>query len=709
MRRIRPLLAVLVLVAVGLLQPVATTMASAAAPAWQAVNTLPMTMQSMMSLACPTSLVCEGLAQSAGAYQLPSIYPGLPTGLRLYRSTDGGATWTQQQVDVPDDASGVSCPDAERCFVASSPVLGTTDGGQHWEALPGSSLPEGATHRLTNMTCRSASFCVETGTDNSDASANVEVLSTSDGGSTWHYLKLGGLSTLDGLACTSDTHCIMTGIVQNSPSSFGTKAYETSDGWMTSSELIFPKDLVFSPVRCTAGGHCIAIAKPGTFVDAASFRSQVYLSDDGGTTWAKSKGALPKDVGSVIPFCDDATHCGALADVARVSPPGRDRAFFSSTDGGRHFKLSKGRIPMPEGPQSLTPVQACSSIQHCVAATDGSRGVELWSTADGGATWTQAGLGDGSLGVTYATSCPSSAACFVLMGYRVGAGVVPGVELVTVPSNGSLPSSVALKKATMGTALSCPTPKVCYALTDHATYRVPTHGGKPAVLSNVPRFGLGGHWPRAISCTDAMTCTEWIEGMPYRWDFPQSYALHTTDGGVTWTKSTSVRKAANTYGGSLSCSGPSTCVVFFGSGLVIWSADAGMTWKKSTLPSSTIGLGAVTCSSATTCRMVRDDTVLRPAGTTVGLLSSSDGGKTFTDWGAGADPGTGTWKPKHIACADDLHCSVDGTAFTEDGGQTWTQDASTPATLFSLHCPVAGTCLGLETAKAVGWRLWARS
>jgi photosystem II stability/assembly factor-like uncharacterized protein len=67
---------------------------------------------------------------------------------RIYKSTDGGANWTQQFTDKRKEffLDALICSDDKRCFALSDPVNGkfllvaTTD-GEHWNPLPQDQMP----------------------------------------------------------------------------------------------------------------------------------------------------------------------------------------------------------------------------------------------------------------------------------------------------------------------------------------------------------------------------------------------------------------------------------------------------------------------------------------------------------------------------------------------------------------------------------------
>ncbi|MGH9078060.1 MAG: WD40/YVTN/BNR-like repeat-containing protein [Acidimicrobiales bacterium] len=109
--------------------------------------------------------------------------------------------------------------------------------------------------------------------------------------------------------------------------------------------------------------------------------------------------------------------------------------------------------------------------------------------------------------------------------------------------------------------------------------------------------------------------------------------VSTTDGGAVWAPQA---PPAGTYAlGSVSCPSVTTCTavgesvaggqgVVALSGVVVATTDGGATWVAQTLPSDTLGVGSVSCSSSADCTAVG----LTRLG--VGqILASDDGGATW--------------------------------------------------------------------------------
>jgi photosystem II stability/assembly factor-like uncharacterized protein len=67
---------------------------------------------------------------------------------RIYKTSDGGETWTLQYTDKRKEffLDSIACLSDKRCFALSDPLDGkflllVTEDGQHWKALPGDRMP----------------------------------------------------------------------------------------------------------------------------------------------------------------------------------------------------------------------------------------------------------------------------------------------------------------------------------------------------------------------------------------------------------------------------------------------------------------------------------------------------------------------------------------------------------------------------------------
>lgn len=105
----------------------------------------------------------------------PSIRWRVSGGALVERSTDGGATWTTQEVKAPQELTAGAAASADVCWIVgrAGAVLRTTDGGRAWIRVE---FPERAD--LTAVLATSAEGATVT-------TADGRTFTTADGGRTW--------------------------------------------------------------------------------------------------------------------------------------------------------------------------------------------------------------------------------------------------------------------------------------------------------------------------------------------------------------------------------------------------------------------------------------------------------------------------------------------------------------------------------------------
>jgi photosystem II stability/assembly factor-like uncharacterized protein len=316
-------------------------------------------------------------------------------------------------------------------------------------------------------------------------------------------------------------------------------------------------------------------------------------------------------------------------------------------------------------------------------------------TQDGGATWKQLSLPDGTL-TTTGLACVDASTC--------AAGAFDSANnavFVTTDDAGqtwtSQPSPSQLSSSFQFFDVSCISAASCVAIggvsgtgqsSAEAYYSLATtDGGQDWADTAYPV----GFVPLTISCSPGGACeTTGFEQSatplaPNPVPVPESVppagvagaALYSTDGGATWTAGSVPGDAGPIV--SVSCDGQGDCsAVTFGdtssdvtAGHLLTTGDGGQTWTEASgngLPPSL--LQGLSCPTSSYCWV---------------------GGAQLP-----ADSGGSSQTPMPI----DLSGLPGVLASTTDGGQTW-QEALLPADLTnsvvtSVSCPTATTCLALD-------------
>jgi photosystem II stability/assembly factor-like uncharacterized protein len=247
---------------------------------------------------------------------------------RIYKTTDGGVTWSKQWglVDPAVFLDGIAFWDEQRGVAYGDPLDGsflllrTMNGGDTWERVPAGSLPP--------PMAREASFAAS-GTDitvgaeglawiGTGGGANARVLRTTDYGATWRAsaAPLPGDSTsgLFGVAFRDANRGVAVGGNYALPRDEAANVVQTTDGGRSWTLLgtTQPPGVRYgaSYARgCTARSACVLVA---------TGPSGAGLSRDDGETWT----ALTNDGYNTVTFGPAGTFwlAGTLGRVVRIRP-----------------------------------------------------------------------------------------------------------------------------------------------------------------------------------------------------------------------------------------------------------------------------------------------------------------------------------------------------------------------------------------------------
>jgi photosystem II stability/assembly factor-like uncharacterized protein len=508
----------------------------------------------------------------------------------------------------------------------------------------------------------------------------------------------------------------------------------------------FAKSISF--VTCPTETICYAIAG-GTGA----------RSEDGGKTW-QQRGSLPS-VDRESPqgmACPDAHIC--VVSFSYCCIEGTYGDIFLSTDGATSWK----RVDHLDrrSPGAVT----CPQVTTCYVPV----GATVLRTTDAGRTWSSRRLLDPAGGIAGSLACPGPTTCYAIAGFTVlktGDGFAHTRE--TLAQSGFhfvLPNAVTCPSATscyaaeeygryeaeesgiaattdrgrtwrerpkpLGemTRLSCPTPRVCYAITGYAgALRISrtADGARRWQLLTSP-YGDG---PQDISCASATTCYVTSAFLDYAHGSTLLALLVTHDGGTTWTLHTEIdgiARAGATSGdtpvtlGRVSCPSVTTCFVMsttvhlngpsvgqsLESIVVLSTTDGGATWRRhSPVPPWVVGNHGdpplLTCPTVRDCYVVQYNVYTTPKNAPAVILATHDGGASWHRSAVAADTVL-----EDIACSGAGTCRAVGTTgiyASSNGGMTWQQelmkDGEQPPALFGIACPAVDTCYAVGGADIV--------
>ncbi len=253
---------------------------------------------------------------------------------RIYRTADGGTTWTKafEIVDGADDYSlnSVFFANATLGFAAGSKgsamfMCKTTDGGITWnivlQSLPFTAAEILFTSPVTGYVC---------GNYNSGPSGFAK---TADGGITWTDISqnasatLGGRS-IQGIFFLTDS----SGFAVTGSGGSGSGIYKTTDGGNSWVKKYQPGG--------TLGLDAIQFVDTAVGVACGS-KGGVYKSTDGGETWNAVPIPITYSVTDVFFF----TAQMGYAASGGLGPLGYDPAIYKTNDGGAYWNIENDGSP----------------------------------------------------------------------------------------------------------------------------------------------------------------------------------------------------------------------------------------------------------------------------------------------------------------------------------------------------------------------------
>lgn len=388
----------------------------------------------------------------------------------VYRSTDGGATWspvvqlppadvgsakTANAFDVACDPAPAS-PSARGCYIVgpAGGVWRSADDGRTWSAL---TVPTTARHRYEHVACPSAT-CLAVGGANAQAvtasvlrDTTVTPISTPT-----------GARRMDSVACDTPTHCTVIAGTQF------TSIDLPAGSWTALRDLrpSKPGNLDVTGLSCPAKDACVALASQQNLA-LRTFQ----LSSPATFNWQR------RPLGALDLLNLDCVQQTCIA-------VGKSAAWFASTDGGDNWDVVN-EVP------SLDTVSCLAAFDPvCVAGGE----KDLTMSRSGGQLWQGPLRGYTGLNVK-SLRCTGPTTCLVL------------AKNMTMSTTDM--ASFTLRKPTItdpkGTdALTCVTDLLCVGLNEGVTYTTFDGAVTDWIQNGFPERG-GSLWC-APDKTDPVTC-----------------------------------------------------------------------------------------------------------------------------------------------------------------------------------------------------------
>jgi len=372
--------------------------------------------QGLDEMTCATAQVCylESMVTNGSASSALA-----PTS-NVYRSNDGGSTWTS--IPIPHGMTldtPFSCFGPESCTVGAQTggtiysavgtiqeILTTTNGGAKWTVLQVPMAPvtgqdsaldaqlTGLQGSLTQLQCFNSESCIGFGTVPSDqpqqpliaplqGAIRTVVMRTQDGGITWSSTVLPWSNTPTG-----------------------------APAWSNEQELT---------ATCSSSRVCVGIATVLAEGNSSGIQSTSMLefrTSNGGVTWTSNW--IPNVQGTVSALtCPDEDHCYATVEVGDLGAKSGTPEVLATSDGGGTWGLENVFTSTPSRDNALTSI-TCPSINTCLASgfqrsltnSKLSTGT-IFVTSDGGQTWSPSQLPAG-LGIVTQVDCASGQSCLAI-------------------------------------------------------------------------------------------------------------------------------------------------------------------------------------------------------------------------------------------------------------------------------------------------------
>ena len=301
-----------------------------------------------------------------------SVSEAQPTPLSpaIYRTTDGGATWTGgSPIEVYGQLSGVGFSDEQHAWAVGGDyskdsqaalLLASSDAGKTWTRQTIT-----ATSALEQVQFVSASAGYVTGDDGA-------VYATTDSGAHWTRTVVGAKDVMfSGLSFVDATHGWVCG-PQGNEDFYGGRCYATADGGLTWKDVTPDKDIVVTDCSFVSVTEGWVIGEDST----------LFHTTDGGATWGKEK--LTMVPGAALRRLDfvDAEN-GWL--IGSCFPDGYDSwgVVLHTTDGGDTW------VQQDSGVGELSSEVWATDAQHAWVAYQ--YGIVLRSSDAGGAAIVPAG------------------------------------------------------------------------------------------------------------------------------------------------------------------------------------------------------------------------------------------------------------------------------------------------------------------------------
>lgn len=304
--------------------------------------------------------------------------------------TWNGKTWKTVSVKLPAKAMAgelfsVSCPSANACVAVglwlnasdTGLPLAETWNGKTWAPSTMATAPKGSTAQFINsVSCPAAKSCIAVG--EYVTFTGTTALAEKWNGKTWTTTKPpvpahSVVGDLDGVSCTSATHCIAVGTSATNSGGFALADSWNGKTWAKMS--VQPpagskNDAVLDGVSCPSATSCVAVGG-GSATNGRPGALNAFTERWNGKTWTAGQVSWPKGTSNsslVGVSCRSAASCLTVGYLdINVNDGGNTGRAAAASWNGKAWTATK--VPAPaKGKASLFSAVSCPTSTACIAA-----------------------------------------------------------------------------------------------------------------------------------------------------------------------------------------------------------------------------------------------------------------------------------------------------------------------------------------------------
>ena len=264
--------------------------ASATAQSWTTNTSYASSSMSLAGVACPSATQCYAVGESAFKSAM------------ILASTNGGTSWSQQNVQIPGPLTAIACSSPTSCVaVGGATVASTANGGTTWTPQQLESVA------LTGVACPSTSTCIAVGSDAPQSSGcdSGITYSTHTGGQSWTSTPT-RCFTPSGISCANAARCMVSGTQASGSTNYGAVLRSVDGGnvWR-SADVLKQADTGLSAISCPSSAVCVAVGN--------STSQPIVRTEDGGASWTGAVPSMPTGESNsyLAVSCASASACQA--------------------------------------------------------------------------------------------------------------------------------------------------------------------------------------------------------------------------------------------------------------------------------------------------------------------------------------------------------------------------------------------------------------